>query len=383
MRVLVCAGGTGGGIYPALAAVTALQARGVGDEDILWIGTKGEMEETLVPRAGLQLETIPGGPIVGVALGTRARNAIKLGRGIGIASGHIRRFRPDVMFMTGGYMAAPVAVAARRHGVPIVIYLPDVEPGSSIRFVVPMARRIACTTAGSAAFVPEEKVIVTGYPVRPDIRAARALSKAEALATFNLMPGRPTLFVFGGSRGARNINRALMAALPELLIRAQIIHVSGTLTWPEVEDNAATLPTELRDYYRPYPYLHEEMGPAFRAADLALARAGASMLGESPAFGLPSVLVPLTFAWRYQKVNADYLTERGAAVQLTDEDLAETLLPTVGNLLFDQTRLDQMAAAAAALDRPDAAADLARVILSEIDPRKKAASTLPQEETSC
>lgn len=383
MRVLVCAGGTGGGIYPALAAVTALQAQGLGNEDILWIGTKGEMEETLVPRAGLRLETIPGGPIVGVPLGTRARNAVKLGRGIGAASGHVRRFRPDVMFMTGGYMAAPVAIAARRHGVPIVIYLPDVEPGSSIRFVVPMARRIACTTAGSAAFVPEEKMIVTGYPVRPDIRAASALSKEEALAVFDLLPGRPTLFVFGGSRGARNINRALMAALPNLLQEAQVIHVSGTLTWPEVEANAAALPGELRAYYRPYPYLHEEMGPAFRAADLALARAGASMLGESPAFALPSILVPLTFAWRYQKVNADYLTERGAAVQLIDETLAETLLPTVRDLLFDQTKLSRMAAAAAALDRPDAAADLARVILAEANPREKAASTLPQEETSC
>jgi undecaprenyldiphospho-muramoylpentapeptide beta-N-acetylglucosaminyltransferase len=383
MRILVCAGGTGGGIYPALAAVTELQALGVGTDDILWIGTKGEMEETLVPKAGLRLETIPGGPIVGVPLRTRARNAMRLARGIGAASGHVRRFRPNVMFMTGGYMAAPVAVAARRHGVPIVIYLPDVEPGSSIRFAVPMARRIACTTAGSAAFVPEEKMVITGYPVRPEIRAARSLSRAEALAAFDLTAGRPTLFVFGGSRGARNINRALMASLPHLLAEAQIIHVSGTLTWPEVESNATTLPEELRAYYRPYPYLHEEMGPAFRAADLVLARAGASMLGECPAFGLPAVLVPLTFAWRYQKVNADYLTQHGAAVQLIDETLAETLLPTVRSLLFNQAKLSQMAAAATALDRPNAAVELARVILAEATPTARAASRLAQERTSC
>lgn len=383
MRILVCAGGTGGGIYPALAAVTELQALDVGTDDILWIGTKGEMEETLVPKAGLRLETIPGGPIVGVPLRTRARNAMRLARGIGAASGHVRRFRPNVMFMTGGYMAAPVAVAARRHGVPIVIYLPDVEPGSSIRFAVPMARRIACTTAGSAAFVPEEKMVVTGYPVRPEIRAARSLSRAEALAAFDLTAGRPTLFVFGGSRGARNINRALMASLPHLLAEAQIIHVSGTLTWPEVESNATTLPEELRAYYRPYPYLHEEMGPAFRAADLVLARAGASMLGECPAFGLPAVLVPLTFAWRYQKVNADYLTQHGAAVQLIDETLAETLLPTVRSLLFNQAKLSQMAAAATALDRPNAAVELARVILAEATPTARAASRLAQERTSC
>ncbi|RIK24105.1 MAG: undecaprenyldiphospho-muramoylpentapeptide beta-N-acetylglucosaminyltransferase [Anaerolineae bacterium] len=374
MRVLVCAGGTGGGIYPALAVVTELKALGIGNEALLWIGTKGEMEETLVPRAGLRLETISGGPIVGVPMVTRTKNAMKLARGYTAASTHLRRFQPDVMFMTGGYVAAPVALAARRRGVPIVIYLPDVEPGSSIRIALPMAQRVACTTDGSRAFVPADKMVVTGYPVRAEIRAARSLSRENALGMFDLAPGRPTLFVFGGSRGARNINRALMAVLPELLTEAQIIHVSGTLTWPEVEANAATLPTGLRDYYRPYPYLHDEMGAAFRAADLVLARAGASMLGECPAFGLPAILVPLTFAWRYQKVNADYLTDHGAAVQLTDETLAEELLPTVRNLLFDREKLAQMATAAAALDKPTATADLAQVILSVVDPDKTSPS---------
>lgn len=374
MRVLVCAGGTGGGIYPALAVVTELKALGIGNEALLWIGTKGEMEETLVPRAGLRLETISGGPIVGVPMVTRTKNAMKLARGYTAASAHLRRFQPDVMFMTGGYVAAPVALAARRRGVPIVIYLPDVEPGSSIRIALPMAQRVACTTDGSRAFVPADKMVVTGYPVRAEIRAARSLSRENALGMFDLAPGRPTLFVFGGSRGARNINRALMAILPKLLTEAQIIHVSGTLTWPEVEANAATLPTGLRDYYRPYPYLHDEMGAAFRAADLVLARAGASMLGECPAFGLPAILVPLTFAWRYQKVNADYLTDHGAAVQLTDETLAEELLPTVRNLLFDREKLAQMATAAAALDKPTATADLAQVILSVVDPDKTSPS---------
>lgn len=366
-RVLICAGGTGGGIYPALAAVTELQALGVATDDILWLGAKGEMEETLVPRANIRLETISAGPIVGVPLLTRARNAARLARGLGQAAGHVRRFRPDALFMTGGYVAPPAALAARRHGVPIVIYLPDVEPGSAIRHVMPLARRVACTTDGSRAYVPAEKLVVTGYPVRPEIRAARRLSKADALARFDLTPGRPTLFVFGGSRGARAINRALMGVLPALLAETQVIHVSGALTWPEVEANAAALPAELRAYYRPYPYLHDEMGAAFRAADLVVARAGASMLGEGPAFGLPAVLVPLTFAWRYQKVNANYLTERGAAVQLVDETLPETLLPTVRRLLFDGETLARMAAAARALDKPEAAGDLARLILAVAD----------------
>lgn len=371
MRVLVCAGGTGGGIYPALAATAELQQLGVRQEGILWIGTKGEMEETLVPRSGLELKTISGGPIVGVPLATRARNAARLGRGVISAGRHIRRFRPHVMLITGGYVAAPVTLAARLQRVPIVIYLPDVEPGSSIRFALPFAQKIACTTDGSAAFVPRAKMVVTGYPVRPEIRAATQLSREEALARFDLRPERPTLFVFGGSRGARAINQALIAILPQLLVNYQVIHISGTLTWPETEANLTTLTVEQRAYYRPYPYLHEEMGAAFRAADLVVARSGASMLGECPAFGLPSVLVPLTFAWRYQKVNADYLTERGAAVQLTDERLAAELLPTIRNLLDDSERLKAMGTAARLLDKPQAALDLARLLVAEARPGAK------------
>jgi UDP-N-acetylglucosamine--N-acetylmuramyl-(pentapeptide) pyrophosphoryl-undecaprenol N-acetylglucosamine transferase len=362
MRVLICAGGTGGGIYPALSAATELQQLGVAQEDILWIGTQGEMEEQLVPRTGLKLETISGGPVVSVPPHVMVKNGMKLIWSIGTASRLIRRFQPDVMFMTGGYMAAPVTLAARRRGVPIIIYLPDVEPGSSIRFSLRFAEKAACTSPDSRQFVPEEKMVVTGYPVRAELRKAADLSKAEALAQFDLQPGRKTLFVFGGSRGARNINRALMAVLPELLARFQVIHISGTLTWPEVEANAANLPEDLRLWYRPFPYLHEEMGAAFRAADLVVARAGASMMGEGPAFGLPAVLVPLAWAWRYQKVNADFLTERDTAVQLTDEQLPDKLLPTVLSLLDDEAKLARMGAAAKALDKPDAAVDLARVI---------------------
>jgi UDP-N-acetylglucosamine--N-acetylmuramyl-(pentapeptide) pyrophosphoryl-undecaprenol N-acetylglucosamine transferase len=364
MKVLICAGGTGGGIYPALTAADALQELGARRDDFLWIGTQGEMEEELVPRAGLKLETISGGAIVGVPLHVRLVNGLKLLWSVGKAWRIMRRFRPDVMFMTGGYVAVPATVAAWLRRVPITIYLPDVEPGSSVRFALRFARKIACTMAGSRAFVPEEKMIVTGYPLRPDLRAATQLSKEEALAQFDLQPDRKTLFVFGGSRGARNINRPLMAILPQLLAQFQVIHVSGTFTWAEVEANAQTLPEALRAHYRPFAYLHEEMGAAFRAADLVVTRAGASMLGESPAFGLPAILVPaLHWGWLYQKVNADFLTERGAAVQLTDERLPDELLPTIMDLLPDDEKLAQMGAAAKALDVPEASANLARMIM--------------------
>lgn len=363
MQLLVCAGGTGGGIYPALAAVSELEAQGLDREHVLWIGTSGEMEEQLIPSTGIRLETIKGGAIVGVSPRESLPNAARLAWSIGTGIRLIREFQPDVMFMTGGYMAPPIAIAAWLQGVPIGIYLPDIEPGASIKFTLPLAPKIAATTDGSAAFVPAEKLVVTGYPVRHEIRAALRLTKEEALAQFDLAPGRQTLFVFGGSRGAQNINRALMGILPELLKNYQVIHISGTLTWPEVETNLNMLTNEQRRWYRPFSYLHKRMGAAFRSADLVVARAGASMLGEAPAFGLPSVLVPLTFAWRYQKVNADYLTERGAAEQLTDETIHGQLLPVVSGLLEDADRLGEMGKAAKALDKPLATAHLADFIV--------------------
>jgi undecaprenyldiphospho-muramoylpentapeptide beta-N-acetylglucosaminyltransferase len=359
---LICGGGTGGHIYPALAAVAELRQMGLNAADILWIGTRGEVEETLVPQAGLKLESIAAGPIVGIPLRKRMQNAANLTWSLGKVNRVVATFKPTVLLMTGGYVNGPVALVARARRVPIMIYLPDVEPGSAIRALVRLADRVACTTEASAPYLPSQKMVVTGYPVRPELRAAASLSRKAALAHFNLAAERLTLFVFGGSRGARSINRALMAILPELLAEFQVIHISGTLDWPEVEHNATTLPVPEQAYYRPYAYLHQEMGMAFRAANLVIARAGASMLGECPAFALPAVLVPYPHAWRYQKVNADYLAERGAAVRLDDNELSERLLPLVLDLFRDRERMAEMSAAAASLDRPDAARRLAQLL---------------------
>jgi len=245
-----------------------------------------------------------------------------------------------------------------------IIYLPDIEPGTAIRFLSRFVDTVATTSEASGPYLPAGKMVPTGYPVRAELRRSLQMTQADARRQFDIDPERFTLFVFGGSRGARSINQALMAILPELLAHIQVIHVSGTASWPEVETLAATLPDEIRQYYRPYPYLDERMGVAFRAASLVLARAGASMLGECPAFGLPAILVPYPHAWRYQKVNADYLADCGAAIRLDDSALREQLLTTIQNLLADPARLARMSAAARQQDKPDAVQNLARLLLS-------------------
>jgi UDP-N-acetylglucosamine--N-acetylmuramyl-(pentapeptide) pyrophosphoryl-undecaprenol N-acetylglucosamine transferase len=170
------------------------------------------------------------------------------------------------------------------------------------------------------------------------------------------------VLVTGGSRGARSLNRAVIAALPDWLRNFAVIHLSGELDWPEVAQAQAALPAEARAHYFAVPYLHE-MGQALAAADLVVSRAGASALGEYPLFGLPAVLVPYPHAWRYQQVNADTLVRRGAALRLNDEDLPARLAAEVRGLLSDPARLAAMRAAAQAAATPEAAAHIARLLM--------------------
>jgi UDP-N-acetylglucosamine--N-acetylmuramyl-(pentapeptide) pyrophosphoryl-undecaprenol N-acetylglucosamine transferase len=144
----------------------------------------------------------------------------------------------------------------------------------------------------------------------------------------------------------------------------QVVHITGQTTWPEFEAERAALAPELAANYRPFPYLHSvEMAQAYAAADLVVSRAGASTLGEFPYFGLPAILVPYPHAWRYQKVNADYLARQGGAVILEDERLSETLLPTIRAIMGDTSRRTQMAARMKSLAVPDAADKIANILL--------------------
>jgi UDP-N-acetylglucosamine--N-acetylmuramyl-(pentapeptide) pyrophosphoryl-undecaprenol N-acetylglucosamine transferase len=201
--------------------------------------------------------------------------------------------------------------------------------------------------------------MVSGYPTRAGLQA---WSFDEARKVFDLSSEFPTLLVFGGSKGARSINQAILRILPQILTDAQVIHISGHLDWPGVEIAKQSLDADMQQRYHIYPYLHAEMGAALRAANLVVSRAGASILGEYPLFGLPAILVPYPHAWRYQEVNAHYLEERGAAIVLADEDLSAQLLPTIRGLLKDSNRRDTMRQAIQGLAKPEAAHSIAHLL---------------------
>lgn len=321
-----------------------------------YAGQAGGIEEALAQRAGIAFSAIATGQIRGRGPVAAARNLAKMVRGAQQCAALIKDFRPDVVFLTGGYVAAPVAWAAWRARTPILIYLPDLTPGQAIRLTSRLADRVAVSFPEVAAHFPG-KAVVTGYPVRSALLTA---DRAAARQTLKLADALPVLLVFGGSRGARSINQALVAALPELLPRCQVIHISGQLDWPWVQEAAARLATGWQTRYHPYAYLHEEMVQALAAADLVIARAGASTLGEFPARGLPSILVPYPFAGQHQDANAAYLAERGAAQVIPDADLAQRLAPTVLRLLDTPAELAAMAEAAARLAQPEAAKRIAQ-----------------------
>jgi UDP-N-acetylglucosamine--N-acetylmuramyl-(pentapeptide) pyrophosphoryl-undecaprenol N-acetylglucosamine transferase len=168
--------------------------------------------------------------------------------------------------------------------------------------------------------------------------------------------------VFGGSKGAHSINMAVLDNLRELLEKFEIIHLSGELDWQLVKHSREQLPMEPAAHYHALPYLHD-MGSALAAADLVVSRAGASSLGEFPLFGLPAVLVPYPHAWRYQKVNADYLARRGAAVILEDQLLEKDLMATLNVLLGNPNKLKAMRAAMFELSHPRAAEKIASALI--------------------
>jgi UDP-N-acetylglucosamine--N-acetylmuramyl-(pentapeptide) pyrophosphoryl-undecaprenol N-acetylglucosamine transferase len=173
-------------------------------------------------------------------------------------------------------------------------------------------------------------------------------------------PDEKVILAAGGSRGAQHINQLIAEALPELLQEATIVHICGQLHLAEAGARFAALPPGLKERYRLYSYLHE-MPLALVAADLAISRAGASVLGEYPVAGVPSILIPYAGGHRDQVKNAAYLAQNGAAVVLPDHEIsAEMLATTVKNLLRDPARLLAMAQAARSLARPTAAGDLAR-----------------------
>jgi UDP-N-acetylglucosamine--N-acetylmuramyl-(pentapeptide) pyrophosphoryl-undecaprenol N-acetylglucosamine transferase len=427
-------GGTGGHVYPALAVAAALnehaaaeptnderrttndeqavQSSVVGRWSLAYVGSEDGMEAGLVAsESDLPFRAIPAAALRGRSPLTLARNLGTLARGTRAARRLIALERPLAILGTGGYVCVPLFLAARAAGVPTAIYLPDVVPGLAVRFLARLATVVVCNVDDSIKHLRfpiydfrfgnqrskivnrKSKIVITGYPVRKELFDQ---DRGACRAAFDLDAQLPALFIYGGSRGARSINQAIAALLPDLLPIAQLIHVcgrEGDEVW--LREAANQLPAELRARYKLYPYLYSgdqgvghgsegqendppapipqppspSMVQAFGAADLALCRSGASTLGELPAAGLPAVLVPYPYV--HQEENADYLVRRGAALKVRDQEMlgggrstAGPLFQNLLRLIADPIERATMSERSKALAQPNAAERLADLLIA-------------------
>jgi UDP-N-acetylglucosamine--N-acetylmuramyl-(pentapeptide) pyrophosphoryl-undecaprenol N-acetylglucosamine transferase len=354
MKFGLAGGGTGGHTYPAVAVAERLREHD--GAELVYYGTPRGPERAVAEAEGFEYRPVRASPVRSRSPWRIARGALNLARGYREALRWLEGDAPSAVFATGGYAAAPVGRAARKCGIPLLVFLPDVRPGWAVRSLQRQATAIACSVSDSLEFLPGAKTVVTGYPVRRQFAEAQ---REEGARRFGLDPALSTLLVTGGSQGAHHINLVIVGALRRLLEQTQIIHIAGRDEEAWLARERERLPDWQRDRYQLRAYT-EEMAWAMAASDLAVTRAGASALGELPAAGLPAIVIPGDFS--DQRDNADFLVRHGAALALPSAEI-ERLEDEVARLIEDDETRGAMAEAMGRLARPDAASKLAAMLV--------------------
>lgn len=354
MTVVFAGGGTGGHLYPAIAIADALRGRSA---RIAFIGTSDRLEATIVPKAGYELLAITSRALQRAMTPQLVRTIADNVRGTIQSLRLLAATRPDLVIATGGYVCFPVALAARIRrlarlsNAPLVLLEPNAEPGLTNRLLAPMVDEVwGPPLQPDSRFA--NKYRATGVPIRPSLRNLPA--REAAIGRLGLDPSLRTLLAVGGSQGARAINDALVDLVSRDALPSgwQLLALTGAADYERVH---AALPHAVA-------YL-DDMADAYAAADLVLARAGASTLAELAAIGKASILVPYPHAAQsHQDANAARFEAAGAAVLLSDAELRAGGLPALLAQSVDPQRLDRLSSAATRLGAGDpVAAILARV----------------------
>ncbi|GAA3387746.1 UDP-N-acetylglucosamine--N-acetylmuramyl-(pentapeptide) pyrophosphoryl-undecaprenol N-acetylglucosamine transferase [Cryptosporangium minutisporangium] len=377
-RLIVSGGGTGGHTYPALTAVRALQSRLAGALDVLWIGSANSLESRVAEAEGIRFESVATGKVrrdrnpLKMLSAANMRDMARVPVGANEARSLVSKFRPDVVLATGGYVAVPVGLAAKMCRRPLVVHEQTVRLGLANRTLARVATRMALSSESSVELLPESaraSAVVTGNPVRPAVLAGEPQKAIEALGLQGFDPVLPTVYVTGGAQGAVQINRLVRELLPWLLTQANVLHQCGPANVEDLRTVAATLPVELAARYHVTGYLGTELPDVLALADVVVSRSGAGTIAELTALGKASVLIPYAAAAGGEQAhNARHLADAGAAIGLLGEVSADDLRSAVAPLLADPSRRREVADAARAHGRPDAADRLVDVLLAVATP---------------
>ena len=351
LRLLLAAGGTGGHVIPAIVVAREFCRRDP-SRQVLFVGTASGVESRLVPEAGYALLLLRIGSLQGQSFGSRFRTLVHLPRALWQAFRYLEQFQPDVVLGVGGYAAGPMMLAAAFRGVPLAVLEPNAYPGLANRWVAPYVSRAFLEFSETASFFPYGSSRQTGIPVREEFFS---VPRKERDSSFSIL-------VFGGSQGARSLNRAVLAALPRLaqsLLPLSVVHQTGQSAYNEVRDEAEKYSSNASLRLLVSPYL-EKMWEAFSAADLVICRAGASTIAELGASARAAILVPFpSAANQHQLRNGEALVRMGAAHLILDSELnGDTLEEAIQTLRTDPVQLLQMQHAVHTLAHPHAAVEI-------------------------
>ena len=351
-KVIISGGGTGGHIYPALAIANALKKRDP-KTDILFVGASNRMEMEAVPKAGYPIE---GLWISGLQRKLTKDNLlfpIKVLSSLVRARQIIRGFKPQVVIGVGGYASGPTLRAANRLHIPTLIQEQNSFPGITNKILGKRASKICVAYDGMQQWFAQSKIVKTGNPVRADILDLSA-KRNEALREFGLSSERKTLLIIGGSLGARTINQSVDAGLQKLMDAGfQIIWQTGKLYVDQANEALKKLGNPSGIWSKAFI---DRMDLAYAAADIIISRAGALSISELCIVGKPAILVPSpNVAEDHQTKNARALTDKQAAVLITDIEARNTLIDSIMELLKDSARQQSLAQNIMTLALPNAA----------------------------
>ena len=358
MRVVLAGGGTAGHIEPALALADALR-RGDPNTRVTCLGTERGLETRLVPQRGYELALIPAVPLPRTLTPQLLAVPGRLRGAINAAASVLDRTQADVLVGFGGYVATPGYLAARKRKVPIIVHEANPRPGLANRLGARFTQHVAVSNPDNP--LPHGQFV--GIPLRREIATLDRLAMGDkARSYFGLLPDLPTLLIFGGSQGARSLNRAAVAAAPWFRqAGVQVLHIIGPKNTEEPEPAPPGGPQ-----YVTIPYC-DRMDLAYAAADVAMCRAGAMTCAELAAVGLPAVYVPLPIGNGEQRLNAEPIVAGGGGLLIDDAELTpEWIYRNLVPLLSDADRVAQMSDAAARLGRRDADVALARMVYTVV-----------------
>lgn len=339
LRIIISGGGTGGHIFPAVSIANALRRKHP-EAKILFVGAEGRMEMQRVPAAGYEIK---GLPIKGLDRRRPLKNIsvlCKLVKSLRMARCIIKDFKPMVAVGVGGYASGATLFECARMGIPCLIQEQNSYAGVTNKLLANRVRKICVAYEGMERFFPQDRIIMTGNPVRQNI-VETDITKESARETFGLDGGKKTILFVGGSLGARTMNESILKHidLVESHPEVQFIWQTGKYYYPEIQRQLKG--KELKNLVA--TDFIGDMGAAYRAADLVVSRAGASSISEFQLIGKPVILVPSpNVAEDHQRKNAMALVKHDAALYVEDAEAAEKLLPLALSTVNDDAKLRQM-----------------------------------------